>query len=60
MEYMKSSVIINKMDGVYAADETDGRSLIFGDAQFFLAKDGTWLMVDWIDTTQLWYVTEGV
>lgn len=36
-------------------------SNIFPSSQFFPAKDGTWLMVDWMTTgVWYWYVTEGV
>lgn len=60
MSYMKSSRITSKIDGAYGTGETEGESAVFPDAQFFPAKDGTWLMVDWISEAHEWYVTEGV
>jgi len=33
-------------------------SLVFSDSQFFPARDGSWLMVDWMSGSGNWYVTE--
>lgn len=64
MPYMKSLRITSTADGVCQTGETGGESSIFIDSQFFLAKDGTWLMVDWVPDSAFsdrgkWYVTEG-
>jgi len=59
---MKSNHIVSKVDGEYVTGETNGGSYVFRDSQFFPAKDGTWLMVDWIELESgraNWYVTEG-
>lgn len=37
-----------------------GAVLVFDDSRFFPAKDGTWLMVDYMSDSGNWYVTEGV
>lgn len=37
-----------------------GAVTVFDDSQFFPAKDGTWLMVDYMPDSGNWYVTEGV
>lgn len=61
MSVMKSSRITNALNGEYGSSETiEGVSDIFPDSQFFPAKDGTWLMVDWMSHSNEWYVTEGV
>lgn len=63
MTYMKSSHITSKLlDEAYGTGETTGESFVFEDSQFFPAKDGTWLMVDYVVTFNhtYWYVTEGV
>lgn len=62
MTYMKSSYITSEVSGEYRTGETEGKSRIFPESQFFPAKDGTWLMVDWvaIASGSYWYVTEGV
>lgn len=60
---MKSSRITSKLlNEAYGTGETTGESRIFPESQFFLAKDGTWLMVDYVVTFNhtYWYVTEGV
>jgi len=60
MSVMKSSRITNALNGEYGSSETYGESDVFPDSQFFPAKDGTWLMVDWMSHSNEWYVTEGV
>jgi hypothetical protein len=59
MEQMKSTHVTCKMRDGYVTDETEGESLIFPFSQFFPARDGTWLMVDWMSHFDEWYVTEG-
>jgi hypothetical protein len=61
---MKSTRIVSGLlrDG-YERDETNGLSAVFSTSQLFPARDGTWLMVDWIELESghtNWYVTEGV
>jgi hypothetical protein len=60
MPYMKSSHITSKVDGRYQVGDTLGESSIFLDSQFLPARDGSWLMVDWIPDRGNWYVTEGI
>lgn len=43
--------------------KTGGRSMVFVNSQMFPARDGLWLIVDWLqfkDGTWSWYVTECV
>lgn len=59
MNNFKSTHIVSELDGVYRVSETDGESCIFDFSEFFVAKDGTWLMVDWMPDFDTWYVTMG-
>jgi hypothetical protein len=58
-ESMKSTHIVSKIMGEYVVCETTGDSEVYDWSEFFVAKDGTWLMVDWIDVIDSWYVTMG-
>lgn len=59
MSYMRSTHITSVENGEYVTDETEGKSEIFPLSQLFPARDGTWLMVDWMKYLDKWYVTEG-
>ena len=63
METVKASYITaaHRDTGEIRRDETNrAESYVFDSSQFFPARDGSWLMVDWVDfdTTQSWYVVE--
>lgn len=58
---MKSTVTVScGPRGMGSNANTVGVAVIFSDSQFFPAKDGTWLMVDWMGLTETWFVSEGV
>lgn len=54
----------NHSDGrIHRAKLALGALTIFSTAQFFPARDGSWLMVDWIRMSGglwSWYVAEGI
>lgn len=61
-EYMKSYRAW-KWDGLTCPalwNPFNDEALVFDDSQFFPARDGTWLMVDYIPESGNWYITEGV
>lgn len=49
--------------GVVRIRKMLGKCAIMPESQLFPARDGSWLMVDWIDLGEgewFWYVCEGV
>ena len=52
---------VNSVDPYVRRAESTGSNSVFGDSQFIHAKDGSWLMVDWIEWASgqwSWYVIE--
>lgn len=61
MDYMNSVNGVKVAWGdVFPYPIYDGMAMILAESQFFPAKDGTWLMVDYMPETGNWYVTEGI
>lgn len=52
--------VYSERDGVDRR-RTNGRSELFDESQFVPARDGSWIMLDWIewaDGAWTWYATE--